>query len=142
MTFAISKVQTHFGFERLKVSYFQNQFMKSTFLQKYKQQIVCVVRAEILTVFWEKRGLHKLILKLTDLYDFLNVCANCQLILHFDSKETTFGFGHFETIFLVSLDANSQLFGPILYRRWRRQGFHQFHFSSFISLNFDSSVSQ
>ena len=39
----------------LKVSKFQNEFLKSSFLPKYQQKVVrivdCVVRAEILTIF-------------------------------------------------------------------------------------------
>ena len=59
----------------LKVSKFQNEFMKSSFLPKYKQKIVRIsaLCSEgrypdiFLFVFWEKRSLHKFILKLTDL---------------------------------------------------------------------------
>ena len=60
----------------LKVRQFQNEFMKSSFLPKCERKIVrisalCSVDRNLdnfLFVFWEKRWLHKLILKLTDLY--------------------------------------------------------------------------
>ena len=60
----------------LKVSYIQNEFTKSSFLPKYEQEIVrisvlCIEGRNLdnfLFVFWEKRWLHKFILKLTDYY--------------------------------------------------------------------------
>ena len=63
----------------VKVSQFQNEFMKSSFLPKYEQKIV---KISALTtqgrnpdnfsfIFWEKRWLNKFILKLTNLYKFL-----------------------------------------------------------------------
>ena len=60
----------------LKVSKFQNEFMKSSFLPKYEQKIVKVSALttqgrnpdNFLFVFWEKRWLNKSILKFTDLY--------------------------------------------------------------------------
>ena len=59
----------------LKVRQFQNEFMKSSFLPKYERKIV---KISALTkqgrnpdnfsfAFWEKRWLHKFILKLSDL---------------------------------------------------------------------------
>ena len=59
----------------LKVRQFQNEFMKSSFLPKYKQKIVKISALcsegrnldNFLFVFWEKRRLHKFILKLSDL---------------------------------------------------------------------------
>ena len=63
----------------LKVRQFQNEFMKSSFLPKYEQKIVMISALcsegrnldNSLLVFWEKGWLHKLILKLTDLYQFI-----------------------------------------------------------------------
>ena len=60
---------------QLKVSKFQNEFMKSPFLPKYEQKIVKISALttqgrnpdNFLFVFWEKRWLHKFILKLSDL---------------------------------------------------------------------------
>ena len=60
----------------LKVSYFQTEFMKSSFLPKYKWKIVRISALcsegrnsdNFLLVFWKKQWLHKFILKLTDLY--------------------------------------------------------------------------
>ena len=62
----------------LKVSKFQNDFMESSFLPKYEPNIVRIsaLHHAILQgrnpfnfwfIFWEKRWLHKLILKFTDL---------------------------------------------------------------------------
>ena len=65
-----------FGFSYvLKVSYFQNELMKSSFLPRYEQKIARISALcsdgrnldNFLLVFWEKRRLHKLILKITDL---------------------------------------------------------------------------
>ena len=48
----------------LKVSYFQNEIMKSSFLPKYERKTVrisalsCVVRAEIMTIFCSHFGRH------------------------------------------------------------------------------------
>jgi hypothetical protein len=64
----------------LKISKFQNEFMKSSFLQNiYEPNIVRISALYCATlqgrnlyilwfIFWEKRGLHKFILKFTDLY--------------------------------------------------------------------------
>ena len=59
----------------LKVRQFQNEFMKSSFLPKYKQKIVDISALttqgrnpdNFLFVFWEKRWLRKFILKFSDL---------------------------------------------------------------------------
>ena len=58
----------------LKVRQFQNEFMKSSVLPKYEQKIVKISALTtqgrnpdiFLFVFWEKRWLHKFILKLSD----------------------------------------------------------------------------
>ena len=60
----------------LKVSKFQNEFMKSSFLPKYEQKIVKVSALttqggnpdNFLFVFWDKRLLNTFILKSIDLY--------------------------------------------------------------------------
>ena len=61
----------------LKVSKFQSEFMKSSFLPRYEQKIsgflLCVGSEgrnlnNFLFIFWKKRWLHKFILKFTDLY--------------------------------------------------------------------------
>ena len=59
----------------LKFRQFQNEFMKSSFLTKYKRKIVRISALcsegrnldNFLFVFWEKRWLHKFILKMSDL---------------------------------------------------------------------------
>ena len=61
---------------KLKVRQFQNEFMKSSFVPKYERNMVRISALcsegrnldNFLFVFWEKWWLHKLILKLTDLY--------------------------------------------------------------------------
>ena len=61
--------------KQVKVRQFQSEFMKSSFLPKYEQKIVRISALcsegrnldNSLFVFWEKRWLHKFILKLTDL---------------------------------------------------------------------------
>ena len=64
--------------ENVKVSKFQNEFLKSLFLQKYELNIVRISALYCVTlqsrypynfwfIFWEKRWLHKFILKFTDL---------------------------------------------------------------------------
>ena len=60
---------------KVKVIYFQSEFMKSSFLPKYKRKIVRISAPttqgrnpdNFFFVFWEKRWLHQFILKLTDL---------------------------------------------------------------------------
>ena len=62
--------------------------MKSSFLPKYEQKIVKISALttqgrnpdNFLFVFWEKRWLHKLILKITDLYRFVSLLADKLLI--------------------------------------------------------------
>ena len=59
----------------LKVRQFQNEFVKSSFLPKFERKIVRISALcsegrnldNFLFVFWEKRWLHKFILKLSDL---------------------------------------------------------------------------
>ena len=54
---------------RLKVSKFQNQLMKSSFLPKYEQKHTTGQKSwQFFVHFLEKRWLHKLILKFTCLY--------------------------------------------------------------------------
>ena len=63
----------------LKVSKFQNEFMRSSFLPKYEPNIVKISALYCATlqgrnpynfwfIFWEKPWLHKLILKFTEIY--------------------------------------------------------------------------
>ena len=63
----------------IKVSTFQNEFLKSLFLRKYEPNIVRISALYCTTlqgrnpynfwfIFWEKRWLHKFILKFTDPY--------------------------------------------------------------------------
>jgi hypothetical protein len=57
----------------LKISKFQNEFIKSSFLPKYEPESVRISALHGATIhfwfiFWEKRWLHKFILKFTDLY--------------------------------------------------------------------------
>ena len=69
--------------QALKVSKFQNEFMKSWFLPKYEPNIVRISALNCATlqgrnpynfwfIFWENRWLYKFILKLTDLYDIFS----------------------------------------------------------------------
>ena len=55
----------------VKVRQFQNEFMKSLFLPKYERKIVRISalcsEVNFLFVIWEKRWLHKFILKSTEL---------------------------------------------------------------------------
>ena len=57
----------------LKVSKFQGEFMKSSFLPKYEPKIVQCGTVQgrnpsnIWFIFWEKRWIHEFILKFTDL---------------------------------------------------------------------------
>ena len=74
----IASQPNHFQSLRLKVSKFQNEFMKSSFLPKYEPNILRISALYSGTlqgrnpynfwfIFWEKRWLHKFILKFTDL---------------------------------------------------------------------------
>ena len=55
----------------VKISYFQNEFMKTSFLPKYKRKNEGRNPDNFSFVFWEKQWIHKFILKLSDLYEQL-----------------------------------------------------------------------
>ena len=60
------------SFFQLKVSKFLNEFMKLSFLPKYEWKISALCSEgrnldNFLFIFWEKRWLHKFILKMSDL---------------------------------------------------------------------------
>ena len=69
--------------------------MKSSFLQKYEQKIVEISALttqgrnpdNFLFVFWEKRWLHRFILKLSDLYETLK---NPKVLIRYE-KDFTLG---------------------------------------------------